>query len=1244
MTKIKDIFKKDINRNIRGVIKVGQDEEDVRKQELEEYVVTNELKNDFIKFFDSYDRSINNITDEMGVWISGFFGSGKSHFLKILSYLLENDEVAGKKAIAYFLQDGKFDDDHLEDAINKATSVPTDVALFNIDSKADANAANESGAILTVFLKVFNEKLGYSSIPEVAEMERWLDSEGKYEEFKKAFQDLDPKNNTTWEEARSKYAILTTRIQKALVNSGVLNEVDAENYNLQTQKVSVTPESFAKLVKNYLDKKGQDHHFIFLADEVGQFIGENDQRMLNLQTIVEQLGVQCQGKAWVIVTSQQQMDQVTENFSHHERDFSKIQGRFNTLINMSSANADEVIRKRLLDKTPRATEELQDLYQQKQYTINNKINFSDAIKRQKFDTEKDFVNNYPFIPYQFSLLKDVLAAVRKRGANGSHMSDGERSMLATFQSAAKRYEDDDLGELVPFSAFFIGMKEFLSHDHQVVFDKAYGDKFINPNNESFNFNIQVLAILFMVKYVDNFPATLNNIVTLLLDNVDEDVQALTAKVKDSLNILLNQNYIQRKLDTYEFLTDSEQEVNESINAMDADDHKVVQRIGQYLLSTNSINPKFNYPKMNDQYIFEFNLYIDGAGLNRLTHELNIRIVSPLQEGNYSADNFKQTSSNGKNIIIVLKDDDRYVENYRRVEKINQYLQTPESRSDLKKQEIALRRQEETKNIEEKTNKMLIDDLIDADVYVLGDVLPKGSNFRSRLEKAEQELIDNNYRQFKYLTSPKSTDDIINLIKGKDKNIELVKENEQAIQEVVGYITSQAYSMNNVSFSSVAQRFERIPYGYHSVDIAWMVTSAFMDGNLRFYFNNEQITIKNAQQNPKQIERYLLGKNNASKLTLKPVKEITLRQKKDAQEFVEDVLDKRLSFDSGETSEQIAEDIQKKLNGFIDYLRALVNNQYYSQGVAYPNRNLLQEGITKLEQIAKINENDVIFQHISENLDNLEDWRDEVDDLGVFDFYGIPGKGLTEQQRIWNRSKDYQRRYQTAEKFIQDEELKNIAGQISENLEKDNFSQSIPALRKLNTDFAEKYSDVIQTLYDEINARIKDEVKTLKSRVEEAQFPADTQKLLLDQIDGKFGRLAQSAKNYSESDDFNAYINLYSLREDIDENRESLLSKIDDTSAHITQEAKEKENAQHSNEGVTIAENDKNVLNTEISDEDLPIIKTTFRKTESIDITKLVGKDSWHITNEAELNEYIEDLRFKLEKELKDNDILNVDFR
>ncbi len=136
-----------------------------------------------------------------------------------------------------------------------------------------------------------------------------------------------------------------------------MTEGNAADYLSNMGNFTINPEEFAGMVKKYLDKKGNNHHIIFLADEVGQFIGDNGDRMLNLQTIVEQLQTQCAGQAWVVVTSQQQIDEVTANFTNQKReDLSKIQGRFNTMINMSSANANEVIQKRLLTKKPTASD------------------------------------------------------------------------------------------------------------------------------------------------------------------------------------------------------------------------------------------------------------------------------------------------------------------------------------------------------------------------------------------------------------------------------------------------------------------------------------------------------------------------------------------------------------------------------------------------------------------------------------------------------------------------------------------------------------------------------------------------------------------------------------------------------------------------------------------------------------------------------------------------------------------------
>ena len=153
---IKNMFTKPIDRDIKGVIKVGQDDDANIRQELEEYVVTRELQKHFAEFFSAYKRGINGQTDKMGVWISGFFGSGKSHFLKILSYLLANKNVDGKTALEYFIEDDKIKDAMVLGDMRLAAQVPTDVVLFNIDSKGEMNAKQSKDAIVSVFLKVFN--------------------------------------------------------------------------------------------------------------------------------------------------------------------------------------------------------------------------------------------------------------------------------------------------------------------------------------------------------------------------------------------------------------------------------------------------------------------------------------------------------------------------------------------------------------------------------------------------------------------------------------------------------------------------------------------------------------------------------------------------------------------------------------------------------------------------------------------------------------------------------------------------------------------------------------------------------------------------------------------------------------------------------------------------------------------------------------------------------------------------------
>ena len=200
---IRDMFRKKIDRELQGVIVVGQNETADIAQELDEYVVTNELQRHFADFFAAYKKSIKGKTSGMGVWISGFFGSGKSHFLKILSYLLANKTINGKTALQYFKDDNKIADATVLADMQLAANTSADVILFNIDSKSEATSKQNKEAIVSVFLKVFNELQGYyGSIPHLADLERNLDENGKFNEFKAAFAQI---HGDTWENSRQAF-------------------------------------------------------------------------------------------------------------------------------------------------------------------------------------------------------------------------------------------------------------------------------------------------------------------------------------------------------------------------------------------------------------------------------------------------------------------------------------------------------------------------------------------------------------------------------------------------------------------------------------------------------------------------------------------------------------------------------------------------------------------------------------------------------------------------------------------------------------------------------------------------------------------------------------------------------------------------------------------------------------------------------------------------------------------------------
>ena len=368
---IRNMFAEDINRQINGVIKVDQDTTDVIEQEVREYVITKELKKHFISFFDYYSDSFDKPTDDIGVWISGFFGSGKSHFLKMLSYILENKSVGGVPTVEMFRK--KFADDPATFMlIDKATRGKTETILFNIDIEGSIN--KDKTAVLRVFAKMFYNHLGFfGENLKVAMLEQYIDQLGKTEEFRRVF---EAKKGKSWVDQRKAFAFNGKFIIPTLMEVLDMSEEDAKRWFNDKTAVEFSIAQLVEDIKAYVKKQPKDFRLIFLIDEVGQYVGTDTDMLLNLQSLTEKIGSECGGKVWVMCTGQEAIDEIIKVRAD---EFSRIQARFKTRLSLSSSSVDEVIQKRILKKKPDVEKQLEGLYQENDSVLRNLFSFTDSI-------------------------------------------------------------------------------------------------------------------------------------------------------------------------------------------------------------------------------------------------------------------------------------------------------------------------------------------------------------------------------------------------------------------------------------------------------------------------------------------------------------------------------------------------------------------------------------------------------------------------------------------------------------------------------------------------------------------------------------------------------------------------------------------------------------------------------------------------------------------------------------------------
>ena len=393
--------------------------------------------------------------------------------------------------------------------------------------------------------------------------------------------------------------------------------------------------NFCKWVNEYIESNN-GRHVLFLVDEVGQFIGKNTQMMLKLQTIVEDLGTICGGKAWVVVTSQADLDAAIGSMEKRDGDdFSKIQGRFATKPSLSSSNTSEVIQKRLLATTEPASQQLAEIYADKGDILRNQLSFdkTTTAELKSFSDAPSFIDNYPFIPFHYNLVQKVFESIRTKGATGKHLAMGERSLLDAFQSAAKQVKDSNLDVLIPFHNFYSPIESFLEPAVKRTIDQACDLESLTE------FDGNILKTLFLIRYVDTVKSTLDNLVTLSIHCIDPDKITLRKQIDDSLNRLERQLLIARNGDEFIFLTNEEKEIENEIRHTDVEPSEVSNKLATIVFDELlKRNNQYRYP-LNKQD-FKVSRFCNGHSRDgSKLEDLVLKLISPLDSHyeNYSHD-------------------------------------------------------------------------------------------------------------------------------------------------------------------------------------------------------------------------------------------------------------------------------------------------------------------------------------------------------------------------------------------------------------------------------------------------------------------------------------------------------------------------------------------------------------------------------------------------------------------------------
>lgn len=563
--RIESLFACDVRRSIEEVIKVDQVDEKVLADEIDEYVVTRQLDQHFERVLDHYLTSASKPTEGVGIWVAGFFGSGKSSFAKMLGLAISNRPVMGTPAAERFSR--RPGSDKVRVLLKQITErLPTHAVIFDVSTDRGIRSGNQT--LTEIMYRLLLGSLGYARDLDLSSLEISLEGRNQLDAFKDEYRRLE---NKEWDAQKNNVAFALNEA------SQVMHRLDSKKYPMADSWVKaaqgredITPGLLAERATELLDRRKPGHRLLFVVDEVGQFVARDVQKMLDLQAIVQNLGTKGRGRHWLVVTSQERLDELVSGLDDRRVELARLLDRFPTQVSLEPSDIAEVTSRRVLSKKAEAEGMLGKLLDDNKGRLENNTRVTGVGLPEL--TRAGFIDLYPLLPYQVELIIRVVSGLRTKGGTFVHVGGANRTIIKLAQqllvNPGTNLADQPVGALARIDQVYDLVEGSIASEIRAKIAAITRDH-ADP------MPARVAKAVCLLQYVKSIPRSADNIAAVLQPAVTADSQLTVAKA--ALHLLESEQRVRQGDDGYRIPTPAEDDwakVRMSLSPRPGDVHRI----------------------------------------------------------------------------------------------------------------------------------------------------------------------------------------------------------------------------------------------------------------------------------------------------------------------------------------------------------------------------------------------------------------------------------------------------------------------------------------------------------------------------------------------------------------------------------------------------------------------------------------------------------------------------------------------